>query len=119
MLPKQIYIAKTKNLSHCIERHNNGTGAEGTRDPRNHPWDIGAYTCGLLHATKIECMSLEQKWKMAVQNMRQWGIHESYALMQAGHRIIKFHNEGTSSAAGRISFVSHVKPSAAKHLTEN
>ena len=69
--------------------------------------------------TKIERMSLEQSWKVAVLNMRQRGIHESYAWMQAGYRIVEIHNEGTSSAAGRILFVSHAEPCAVEHLNEN
>ena len=58
--PHRIYIKQTKCLTQRFLRHQSGTGSQGTHDPRNQPWAIGAYMCGLLHMKTMEQMSSER-----------------------------------------------------------
>ena len=62
----QIYIGETECLAQRYKHHREGGGAKDTHDPRNHPWALGDYICGLSHIQTRERMSLEQSWKDAV-----------------------------------------------------
>lgn len=106
--PHKIYIGQTKNLSQRLVMHNRGEGAEGTRDPRDRPWAIGSYICGLGHMNQADRENLEQSWKDLVSAMQQHGIDSSYNWIMAGRRIIQRYNEDCVDDAQNIRFVSHV-----------
>ena len=96
------------NLAQRLQQHNNGTGAQESHDPRDLPWAIGAYICGLAHMNRIERMCLEQDWKMMVQRMISRGINESYSWIMSGERVVDIYNRGTDNDAEHIRFVCHV-----------
>ena len=106
--PQKIYIGTTKNLSQRLQQHNNGTGAEESHDPRDLPWGVGGYICGLSHMNRIERMSLEQSWKVMVQDMKNRGNNESYAWIMSGERVVDIYNRGSDDDAKHICFVCHV-----------
>jgi len=86
-------------------QHNNGTGAEGTQDPRDRPWSPGAYICGLGHMNTMERMSLENSWKEEVRRMQLRGQHESYSWIMAGSRVVQEYNSYTNDPNEHIRFV--------------
>ena len=105
---KHIYIGTTQNLSQRLQQHNNGSGAEESHDPRDLPWGIGGYICGLSHMNWIKQMSLEQNWKILVQNLRNRGNNESYSWIMSGERIVNVYNRGRDDDSEHICFVCHV-----------
>ena len=86
-------------------QHQSGTGSEGTQDPRDHPWGIGAYICGLAHMRKMERMILERSWQELVHNMQIRGHDNSYLWIMAGRRVVELYNAGTNDEDGHICFV--------------
>ena len=53
-------------------------------------------------------MSLEQNWKILVQNLRNRGINESYACIMSGERVVDTYNRGRDDYSDHIRFVWHV-----------
>ena len=106
--PQKKYIETTKNLSQWLQKHNNGSGAEEVNDPRDLPWGIGGYICGLSHMNRIERMSLEQNWKVLIQNLRNRGINESFAWIMSGKEVVDTYNRGREDDSEHIRFVCHV-----------
>ena len=72
-----IYIGQTKCICQRLIQHNSDTGSLSTENIRYRPWAVAAYICGLGHMTKIERMSLEQRWKNLVQNLQIHGHYDS------------------------------------------
>eukprot|EP00956_Cyclotella_meneghiniana_P013297 scaffold19129_cov55-Cyclotella_meneghiniana.AAC.1 len=101
--PEKIYIGQTQNLSQRLPSHNNGTGAFGSQDPRDRPWAIGSYICGLSHMNKTERESLEDNWKQRIRIMiEREGINNPYAWILAGAHVVESHNEGCNDESEHI-----------------
>lgn len=97
-----IYIGQTKCLSQRLLKHNGDHGAKGTEDIRLRPWALAGFICGLGHMTKIERMSLERSWKLAVEDSRRSGRGD-------GARVVEEYN-GRYDTVEDIRFVRCVDP---------
>ena len=60
-------------------QHNSGSGSSSTNNIRYQPWAVAAYICGLGHMSKVECMGLEQRWKLYGEDLQRRGHHESFS----------------------------------------
>ena len=110
--PHRIYIGQTQCLTQRFLQHQSGTGSQGTHDPRDRPWAMGAYICGLSHMKTMERMSLERSWKEEVQSMQMRGQDESYSWIMAGRRVVQMYNSGTVNEDEHIRFVPMVTAGA-------
>ena len=57
---------------------------------------------------RIERMSLEQNWKVVIQNLRNRGINESFAWIMSGKEFVDTYNRGREYDYEHIRFVCHV-----------
>ena len=101
----KIYIGETHCLTQRYNKHNNGTGAVGTRDPRDRPWSLAAYICGLAHMGRRERMSLERAWKELVRRQQLCGRDVVYDRVMCGERVVQIHNNGCAFEEDHIRFV--------------
>lgn len=86
-------------------QHQSGNGAEGTQDPRDLPWAMGSYICGLTHMNTSERMSLERTWKEEVRRMETRGQDDSYLWIMAGRHVVGMYNNDIISNDEKIQFV--------------
>lgn len=104
-----IYIGQTKCLSQRLLKHNGGHGAKGTEDIRLRPWALAGFICGLGHMTKIERMSLECSWKLAVEDSRRSGRGDTFSWINVGARVVEEYN-GRYDTVEDIRFIRCVDP---------
>ena len=52
-------------------------------------------------------MSLEQNWKVLIQNLRNRGINESFAWIMSGKEVVDTYNRGREDDSEHIRFVCH------------
>ena len=93
----QIYIGETSCLTQRLIQHNSGSGSRSTANIRYRPWAVSAFICCMSHMTKAERMSIENRWKIMIQDMIRQGRDDVLAWINVGEHIINMYNSGCTS----------------------
>ena len=94
---KKIYIRGTKCISLRLIQHNSGAGSKSTDNVRYRPWAVAAFICGLAHMNRQERMSMERRWKIHVEEMKQQGQQDSWSWINVGQQLVQMYNSGSYS----------------------
>ena len=99
----QIYIGQTSCLSQRLIQHNSGSGSSTTANIQFRPWAVSAFICCLSHMNRAERMSIENRWKIMIQDMIIQGRDDVLAWINVGEHIVNMYNSG--STLEKIRFV--------------
>ena len=105
---EEIYIGETECLSQRYIQHNQGTGSISTENIRLRPWAVAAFICGLIGMSRRDRMSLENRWKLKVQELKRRGYHDTFSWINAGSDIVRMYNVGQQT--DKIHYVRLISP---------